>query len=864
MKKLIWKIIILVINACVSCTLLWASPSTQNKRVTLNCRNHPLRLVLEDISKQTDAKFVYEDKLVDGKTVSCRFENMPFDDALKYITEQSDISFRFQSDKRVVLYKKNSNFMGKGIIEGRVIDAASRAYLRGANVFLAGTTLGSSTNENGEFIIYGIPDGSYDLNCMFIGYAREAIPNIQVSNSTRSHFDIEMNMQPLRLRELVVMPSRFAIMGSTPTISQTLTRRDIETLPQLGDDIYRAVKRLPGLTSNEFSSRFTVRGGEHDQILTLIDGLQVYEPFHLKDIFGGALSIIDAAAIESIDLMTGAFSAAYGDRMSGVFKITSKSPERDEQRYSIGFSLMNARVFSEGSFNNNKGSWLFSGRRGYLNNLLKITGPSEYQPGNVYYDFLGKFENQLNEKNRLAFHILHADDRIDFYKEGVNTRYGSTYGWLTLNSILNPKMFVRTIISTGRIGHNREAMQAQTVDDYDDFMVTDKREFSFYGFKQDWNLEVDPSTYITWGMDVQMLSAEYEYNSIIQDGQNYSSDDPSNKTKISLRPSGHKLGIYLSNRYRIVSPLTAEVGLRYDYTSYTNDRLLNPRINLVYALGPKTCIRGGWGHFHQTQGIHELHVQDDETRFVPAAARAEHAIIGLEHEFMPGIRLRIEGYYKQLSHLRPIYQNWQRYNEIFPEMSSDRLKIFMNGSTARGIEIYIKKVSSGKFSWWASYALSEVSDHVTDIINHTWIRHYDRVFPGAYDQRHTVYFDFNYRPTHNWQFNIAWEYHTGCPYTELVLVGNEYKRASMGEYHGSRYPAYHRMDVRINRHFNTPRGRVTAFLEIMNLYNRKNVAYYDYLIHTPSDDRPPNMISKLPVHWFPLLPSIGVSWSWNN
>ena len=97
MNKFFWKIIIIGFSACVSCTLLWASPSIQNKKVTLNCRNRPLRMVLEAISKQTDAKFVYEDKLVDGKTVSCRFANTPFDEALKQITDQSEISFRFQS-----------------------------------------------------------------------------------------------------------------------------------------------------------------------------------------------------------------------------------------------------------------------------------------------------------------------------------------------------------------------------------------------------------------------------------------------------------------------------------------------------------------------------------------------------------------------------------------------------------------------------------------------------------------------------------------------------------------------------------------------------------------------------------------------
>jgi outer membrane receptor for Fe3+-dicitrate len=181
------------------------------------------------------------------------------------------------------------------------------------------------------------------------------------------------------------------------------------------------------------------------------------------------------------------------------------------------------------------------------------------------------------------------------------------------------------------------------------------------------------------------------------------------------------------------------------------------------------------------------------------------------------------------------------------------------------VEFYIKKDTGGKLTWWASYAFASVNDDVREIWNYIWTRKIDREIPSVFDQRHTFYFDMNYRLNANWQFNVAWEYHTGTPYTDMIIVGEETKRPDMDEFNDSRYPVYHRMDVRINRHFYTSRGRVTAFLEILNLYDQKNIAYFDYTTQSFSDgNRVQSTFTKSPVHWFPMMPSVGVSWSWNN
>ena len=122
-----------------------------------------------------------------------------------------------------------------------------------------------------------------------------------------------------------------------------MSRADIDAVPQFAEDIFRVVNRLPGLTSGDFTSRFSIRGGRPDETFIRIDGLEIYEPYHLKDFNDGAISIIDSETIEGVELMTGGFPVRYGNYTSGVFNINTRDPVDERTRYSAGLSLINAR-----------------------------------------------------------------------------------------------------------------------------------------------------------------------------------------------------------------------------------------------------------------------------------------------------------------------------------------------------------------------------------------------------------------------------------------------------------------------------------------------------------------------------------------
>ena len=347
-------------------------------------------------------------------------------------------------------------------------------------------------------------------------------------------------------------------MGKEPEARQTLTREDIQSISQFGEDIYRAVTRLPGISGNDFSARFTVRGGEHDEVLVVMDGLELYDPFHLKDINGGALSIVDVMAIEGIDLLTGGFPAECGNRMSGVFNIKSTTPQK--RRTSVGISLMNTRFMSEGSFE--RGNWLVSARRGYLDLVLQLMGEEEsFSP--TYYDVLGKVEYQLDDKHRLAFNVLQAHDNLEFIEDDEDestTKYGNAYGWLSLQSTFSSALLAQTLLAAGRITHQRNglAFTGDTRESLMDFTVDDRRAFDFFELKQDWNWEVSQRHFLKAGADVKSLAADYDYLSVQNRFARVSQDSLKvniDSTQVERNPSGFEFDAYVADRFRLLSPL---------------------------------------------------------------------------------------------------------------------------------------------------------------------------------------------------------------------------------------------------------------------------------------------------------------------
>jgi outer membrane receptor for ferrienterochelin and colicin len=850
-------------------------PEFLQNRITVNFKEATLVEVLMTIAEVGGFHINFNrSQMSVDKIITLKRKEEPALDVLLTVLKDSDVKLLTSGDNSLLVKPSKISRNSSGIIKGRVVDSETQIPLIGTNIVVVGKGMGGSTDDNGRYFIPNIPKGKYRLEFSYIGYEAKQFNDIEISPKSDVLLDVQLKPAALHLKEIVITPGKFAVMGREPIVRQTLTEQNLETIP-FGEDIYRAITRLPGVAASEYTAKFTVRGGKNEEILTLMDGLELYEPFHLKDVEGGILSIIDVKAIEGIDLYTGGFPAQYGEYLSGVFNMKSASPAREQSRTSLGISFMNAKFMSEGSFNQNKGSWLVSARRGYLDLVLKLMD-EEDPPLPKYYDTFAKLKYQFGKKYTLSANMIHSEDKLDFVEEEAgdvfDTRYGNSYGWITLNSIMNPRLLIKSLLSFGRITHDRRGIGYFDDSGVTQYTVDDQNRVNIFSLKQDWDFELSEHWFLKWGVYYNYQSADYDYaNSITHfDWINqYQSMLPVDTNSVSLNPKGERFGGYFSNRVQIFLPLNVELGLRYDRNGYTADRYLSPRVNFVYAFGKQTFLRGGWGHFNQSQRMHEIKVAYGETDFFPAQ-KSKHWVLGLEHTHRNGLNLRLEAYYKKISQLRPDYRIFSNDIEVFPEVQEDDLfALTFNGARSKGLEFYLKYDEGGKFSCWTSYALAYTHENVQNLIYQGETTSLpDPVVPNRYDQRHTVYLDFNYRPNRKWHFNISWQYHTGWPYTQRIIRSEQQPDGSIqyiAEYdklYGAQLPAYHRLDIQLSRHFFLSKSQITLFVAVINLYNRDNIRNIKYSVRRDPDGVP--YLFEQKGYWFPLLPSLGVNWTWRH
>jgi outer membrane receptor protein involved in Fe transport len=825
--------------------------------ITIDLENMPFEEALKVISDKGNFKLNYNrNRIPVDKKVSVTMDNVPAIEALLSILNDTGTALQHTEQGLLAVIPSPVN---NGEIKGIVVEEKSGKSLARANVIVVGKTLGAATDLDGRFLIPELPAGVYSIEASMMGYASKRINNIIITKNTSVKLSFELADTLISLRTIIVTPGHFSLMEKEPISSKSLVAEDIRSFPQIGEDIYRAINRLPGVTGNDVSAKFNIRGGEYDETLVLLDGMELYDPFHLKDL-DGFFSIIDIEAIRSIDMMTGAFPAEYGNRLSGVFDMRTVNPSSDNSVTSLALSFLNVRFLTQGGSSNGKWQWLVLARKGYLDLLLKWLNPEDkIEP--VYYDVLSKFQYSINSRHYISAYILAANDDVVLTEtdDGLefNTTYGNAYGWLNWHAQLLPKLITQTVLSYGRVTQQGNAQQIPIRDAEFEGEVRVERNFDFFGLKQDWSFELSDHMMLRWGFAAKHLKADYDLffrKPIIIDHQSGNEIYEYETTIKRDNPDGTKFGVYIANRFRLSNPFTMEFGVRYDHASWTKDKNISPRISMVYDLGKETVIRMGWGRYYQTQGINKLNVLDGDKRFYPAEL-AEHRVVGLEHEFQSGINLRVEAYQKKLSNIRPRYHNFRGFTlNPLAEIHDDRIRVEPEGGESRGFEIYIKKDRDDKFSWWASYSYA-VAEDVIDGLK----------IPRDFDQRHTIYLDLNYHPNKKWRLNLAWQFHSGWPYTESILnVVQEWPDGYIdydwlpGPLNAQRLPNYHRLDIRATRVFYTSYGRISTFLEIRNLYNRKNIREYIYEYGGYLNDNHVAIRTGTEA-LLPLLPSFGIS-----
>jgi outer membrane receptor protein involved in Fe transport len=654
---------------------------------------------------------------------------------------------------------------------------------------------------------------------------------------------------PVTLAEIVVTPSRFDLLGEEAEQRQFLSREEVRSVPHISDDFYRAIRHIPGAASDDISARFNIRGGEEDEAVVLLDGAEIYDPFHVKDLVR-AFSSIDVEAIGSVDILTGGFPAQYGGRMSGVIDIGTVAPT--DTHTEVGASLLNLRALTQGTMANGRGEWLLSVRRGYLHELLELVdSTNDVDPR--YYDLLGKVQWTLNAKNVLSAHVLGSRDNLRLEKAvnatGAKASYDDGYIWLNLRSSPAPRLLTQNVIEYGKTGHTRRGGYDE---DGQTGRIDDKRDADFISVKNDTSIDITPRHLVKAGVSAKRFDARYDYdgNATIHESILNLGGAPETIVRSAhLGVTSNELAVYVSERARVTERLVVEAGARWESESHTPDGAhVSPRINAAWTLTPSTTLRAAWGHFYQPQGAYELQVEDGVTQFSPAQ-RAEHRVVGVDHLFGRGISGRVELYDKIITDPHPRFENLFDRVILFPELRPDRVRVAPDRSTARGIEVLLRAEPDGPLSAWLSVTHAKVEDEIGDT-----------AIARAWDQRNALTFSVNYKVGEHWNFNTAGTWHSGWPTTPLFAsVSGNRLLTELGPLRSQRLRTYRRIDFRASRRIATSRGAFGFFIDVFNVLNMSNVTSIDGFI---IESRGNGALGVRPVEnaVVGVVPSFGITW----
>ena len=770
-----------------------------------------------------------------------------------------------------------------------------------ANVFLSNSSIGAATNSDGYFVMSEIPLGLYEINVTMIGYAVHN-QEVDLSLGESIRLEIRLKEEAIQGTEVLVTAERQKFERSMESSQIALDLREINSAPAFVEpDVFRTLQMLPGVqTTSDFSSALYVRGSTPDQNLIMLDGIAVYNPYHL----GGIFSTFNTDAIKEADFHAGGFPARYGGRMGAILNVINREGNTEKIRGSANISLISSKALIEGpipKWKGIKGSWMISGRRTYIDKVVDAlqlpTGEKRSDGSDVYfqfpyffYDYQIKANVDFNQDHRLTFTRFYGDDVLDFsYKDpaetvsnenvtieqesqfGVDWPWGNQTNGLTWRWIVSPKIIAKTFLSSSRYRFDFDlSFQNRDTYTYTDSTVTNFIDFSWniYDIIKDRTLEseiqykLSNDHEITGGFQVRNIRFDLGIRYDIG-----TQDTSFTWNPLSLKNTTRETSLFLQDRWEVSDKLKVRGGIRLTDYNLHKQFYLDPRLGLKYHFSDDIAFKANWGLYHQF--LTTANNQDENLRLVELwlgipedkpASISEHLIGGVEYMSPRNIFYRIELYQKTFENLLTLKQD--NANEVEGTSPDSTINEFWDTrGNSNGIELLIKK-SSGKFNGWIGYTYSETKYYTEPSGWHN----------PNFDRTHTLNVVASYDITTDLELSTALTQSSGNPYTKILgrvydweqsLYNNSYwypiDSYLIGEKNTERYDDYFRIDIGMTRKGGNLFGlEYDTYWQIMNLTRHLNILSYRY--RTKTDPLTGNQlgVQRQPVPMFPLIFTFGV------
>jgi hypothetical protein len=733
-----------------------------------------------------------------------------------------------------------------GEIFGKVTDAVSKQPLVGANVIFIGTTVGDATNIDGEFRIKNISPNTYQVRASLIGYNSVTKTDITVTSARPTQLDFELTEQVLQLESVTVQADYFSRIPTEVNSIKNFSYEEIRRAAGGFEDVIRALSVLPGVgQADPGRNDLVVRGGAPSENLYIVDGIEVpnINHFGTQGSAGGSLSYINLDYVKETTFSTGGFSAKYGDKLSSVLSIDLRNGRNDRVGGKATISATQFGFNVEGPISD-KSDFMFSARRSYLDLIFKAAGFG-FVP--EYYDVLSKFNFKHDNHNSLTFLLISAFDNVKYFNETPEQRYDNSiilgsdqiqyFTGLSWRRIFNGGFFNLTL------GRNFVDFDTSQKDSLQVPIFTDKSLEAENILRGDFVYKLSSTSEVNFGFNLKLIKfkADILFPTFIT-----SFGDSLPTTALNTESNFTKSALYAVYHQHLFDRLFANIGLRADYFNPLETKFyFSPRLSLSYALTELTNINFSTGIYHQAPSY--IWLIADESNKKLKNIRADQFILGFDHRLREDALLKVEGFIKNYSDYPTstirtylvLANTGAGYGGSEDNFSSFGLEPLVSDGKgiSRGIELSIQK----KLSDSPYYGLLSLTYAQT---NFTALDGIERL--GNYDQTWLFNLSSGYKFNEKWEASMKFRFSTGPPFTPYNSDGSQ----SVSLYNTERLTPYHALDVRVDRRWYFDSWTLITYLDVQNIYNRKNSTSVRWDAQTQTVDNQSTI---------GILPSIGIS-----
>jgi hypothetical protein len=730
----------------------------------------------------------------------------------------------------------------KGVIEGRIYNAKNNQPVEFATVAIFGTTIGSISDLDGNFLFTGLEPGFVELRVTSVGFEPYVSEAIQVTNANRVFIEIPLEEANYELDEVVVKASPFRKDKESPISLQRINLEEIEKAPGGNRDISKVIQSYPGVASTPAQRNdVIVRGGGPNENSFYLDGVEIpnINHFATQGASGGPVGIINADFLREVNLYSGAFPANRSNALSSVIELNQVDGNQEKFNFRGAVGASDIALTADGPLGENT-TYIVSARRSYLQFLFALL-ELPFLP--KYNDYQLKVRSRLNAKNELTVVSIGAYDinslNLDA-NETVEQRYilgnlAENYQWSYAFGVVY-KHFRERGFDTFVASRNYLDNKAYKTlgNDPDSIPIIDYKSDEIEN-----KLRFETETRFDNGLKI-MAGADYEYAKYFIDNYGLTF---LNGQELEFQYMSdlymHKWGAFAQATQELFkNRLVLSLGVRTDANNYNDNmrNLLNqisPRFSLSYMITQGLYFNMNTGRYFQLPSYTTLGYRDEETGVAVnkendlTFIQADHYVAGIELLPDDKSKFSIEGFYK-------VYNN-------YPFSLRDSISLASKGADfgvfgnepvvstgegrAYGAEVLYRNKDLFGFNVILSYTLvrSETKAQKAALLDREWI-------PTSWDNRHLLNLTGFRKFKGNWQVGFKWRFVGGIPYTPINLeqsslvlnwdyTGREI--LDFGQYNSLRFSPFHQLDLRVDKEWFLDNLTLNLYFDVQNLYNYK-------------------------------------------